>query len=506
MKTLGVLVVCLMLSIPCQARVIFVDSNAPGPIYDGSSWANAYKYLQDALADASSSGDVDEIWVAQGIYKPDCNSAEPNGTGNREATFQLINGVALRGGYAGFGEPDSNARDIKLYETVLSGDLDGNDEPNFANYGDNSYHVVTSSEADLGTVFDGFVIAGGNSSLGSGMYNYNDSSPTVSNCTFTGNAGGGEGGGMYNNNYCNPIISNCTFSNNSGGIRSEWYCNPIVSTCTFRNNSGTGMLSYIYCNPTVSDCLFIDNSGPSGGGMGNYWHCVATVSNCIFIDNSSGFGGGMKNTDSSVPILNNCIFIGNIAVNGGAIGCYAICNPIINNCTFSGNYAPTGAVISFQAPWAHPTNYLTMVNCIVWNGADWLHLDEYSNIITITYSDVQAGWPGEGNIDVDPCFADPNNGDYHLKSEAGRWNPTKQRWVYDEVTSLCIDAGYPNSSVGLEPNPNGGRINMGAYGGTAEASKSYCANPIDGDINGDCVVDFKDFAIMASHWLEDNRQ
>jgi len=93
-------------------------------------------------------------------------------------------------------------------------------------------------------------------------------------------------------------------------------------------------------------------------------------------------------------------------------------------------------------------------------------------------------------LNGDPLFAapgrwDPNElasapiddfwveGDYHLKSQAGRWDPASQNWVKDDVTSPCIDAGDPNSPVGEELEPNGGRINMGAYGGTAEASMSY---------------------------------
>jgi hypothetical protein len=82
------------------------------------------------------------------------------------------------------------------------------------------------------------------------------------------------------------------------------------------------------------------------------------------------------------------------------------------------------------------------------------------------------------------------DGDYHLKSQAGRWDPNTGSWVQDDVTSLCIDAGDPNSPIGEEPFPNGGRINMGAYGGTAEASRSYFGEPVSetiiaGDINGD---------------------
>jgi len=80
--------------------------------------------------------------------------------------------------------------------------------------------------------------------------------------------------------------------------------------------------------------------------------------------------------------------------------------------------------------------------------------------------------------------------------------------VTDAVTSPAIDAGDPASPIGYEPFPNGGRINMGAYGGTAEASKSYFGEPlcqtiVAGDINGDCIVNFKDFALMVFHWLED---
>jgi len=99
------------------------------------------------------------------------------------------------------------------------------------------------------------------------------------------------------------------------------------------------------------------------------------------------------------------------------------------------------------------------------------------------------------------------DGDYHLKSQAGRWDPKTQSWVKDNVTSPCIDAGDPMSPIGLEPFPNGGRINIGAYGGTAEASKSYFGEPVCetivvGDLNGDCNVDFADLEIIALHWLE----
>jgi len=99
-----------------------------------------------------------------------------------------------------------------------------------------------------------------------------------------------------------------------------------------------------------------------------------------------------------------------------------------------------------------------------------------------------------------PMFADPANGDYHLRSERGRYWPEHDVWVLDEVTSPCIDGGDPNDDYSDERMPNGGRINMGAFGGTAYASMSERRGP-QGDINRDGVVDFKDFAIMADNWL-----
>jgi hypothetical protein len=115
---------------------------------------------------------------------------------------------------------------------------------------------------------------------------------------------------------------------------------------------------------------------------------------------------------------------------------------------------------------------------------------------------------GAGNIDVDPCFADAASDDYHLKSQAGRWDPVSQNWVPDANTSPCIDGGDISSPIGDEPFPNGGIINMGAYGGTAEASKSYFGGPVceiivAGDVNGDCKVNFLDFRLMALNWLRD---
>jgi len=154
-------VLIFFLSAVCAAtpRIIYVDTNAQG-INNGSSWVNAYKYLQDAITDANSGEKPVEIRVAKGIYKPD----EGNGIthGDKSATFKLLNAVTIKGGYAGFGEQDPNAQNNKVYETVLSGDLQGNDGPNLvSNMQDNSCHVVTGSYTDTTAVIDGFTITRG---------------------------------------------------------------------------------------------------------------------------------------------------------------------------------------------------------------------------------------------------------------------------------------------------------------------------------------------------------
>ena len=93
---------------------IYVDDDADGTNY-GSSWADAYNNLRDALSVAIYG---DEIWVAEGIYKPDLGTGITSG--DREATFQLVHGVALYGGYAGIGAQDPNERDIFTYKSILS--------------------------------------------------------------------------------------------------------------------------------------------------------------------------------------------------------------------------------------------------------------------------------------------------------------------------------------------------------------------------------------------------
>jgi predicted outer membrane repeat protein len=564
-STLRWAVISLILVITCGGtfadKTIYVDDDAAGA-NDGSSWTDAYKFLQDALADAISADKPVEIRVAQGIYRPDRIASEPNGTGDRTATFQLISSVALKGGYAGLGQADPNVRDIEAYETILSGDLAGNDvdvndpcdlqnEPTRA---ENSNNVVTGSGKGETYVLDAFTIAGGNAEMGNndyggGMYNEYGcaritdcrfisnsaekfgggiantlGSLTLTNCTFIGNSADISGGGIRNWGVIS--LKDCMFHKNSavssGGGMLNVQSSLFLNNCTFRENSakhGGGMDNYM-CSPflELTNCTFIDNSAAYGGGMENA-ACVPSITKCIFIGNSaSDKGGGMHNQSGRGPFVTNCIFIGNLADYGAGIWYSYSGYRILANCTFLVNSAAGGNALGCGPPGHRYRSNVKLTNCILWDGGDEIWSNN-SSTITVSYSDVKGGqtavydpcdgliW-GEGNIDAEPLFADPNNCDYHLKSQAGRWDSPMADWVKDDVTSPCIDAGDMGSPIGDEPFPNGGRINMGAYGGTAEASKSYFGEPpcgviIAGDINGDCNVDLLDFSILASGWLED---
>jgi len=261
---------------------IYVDADASSG-GDGTSWGTAYKYLQDALAAAVAD---DEIWVAEGTYKPDENTANPGGTGSRTATFGLKNGVGIYGGFAG-GESSLDERDWQTNDTILSGDIGTIDDPC-----DNSYHVVTGSGTGPSAVLDGFTITAGNANgsypwnRGGGMYNGNGS-PTLVNCTFVGNYAKDYGGGM-----CNwpgsPTITNCTFIGNradyeGGGMYNYSGSDLNVTNCTFSGNKaevyGGGVYNY-ESSPEFVNCTLSRNEAYIGGGMYNNY-CISTLTNCI---------------------------------------------------------------------------------------------------------------------------------------------------------------------------------------------------------------------------------
>jgi len=537
-----------VLASAAQADTIFVDDDAPFG-GDGSSWTMAYKFLQDALADAAASGGaVTEIRVGQGTYKPDQDEAGNVTPGDREATFLLINDVTLVGGFAGIGAPNPDERDIGLFETILSGDLAGNDGANFANNGENSYHVTTGTGTDQTAILDGFTITSGNANgpfplnVGGGMFNCGptdgipacgtDASPTVANCTFTGNSGGG----MWNEDGASPMVSNCVFVQNDGdGIHTLDQCSLTVIDSVFAENTGSGMVDFAFGSSVVINCEFNDNLGrgmtidiasttlvvdctfaSNAGGSEIGDDCVPMFVGCTFTGNDATNGGAVRGKlgsaptfiacifdqncatgdggaihsrrpEGMVPLFVNCLFNDNTAANQGGAIYNDGTSPTIINCTFQGNQATAGGgIYNTFCPFFSVPSEPTITNCILWNNTPDQIFDDVVNIppadTTVHYSDVQGGWSGTGsnNIDADPLFVDAINGD--LRLQAG---------------SPCIDAG-DNTAVpdgidtDLDDNPrfvddpdtadsgNGDPpvVDMGAY-----EFRVPCPWDLDGDGN-----------------------
>ena len=364
------------------------------------------------------------------------------GSGDRTATFQLINDVAIYGGFPS-GGGDWNSREPNAHETILSGDLNGDDGPDFVNNDENSYHVVTGSRTDETAILDGFTITGGNANgfgqydYGGGMYNSYNSSPTVTNCTFSGNSAE-RGGGMCNyGNTSSPTVVNCTFSGNSadygGGGMYNYSGSPTVTNCTFSGNSasesGGGMENYQDSSPTVTNCTFSGNRAQHGGGMYNSFFSRPTVTDCTFSGNSAERGGGMYNSSSS-PTVTNCTFSGNEANSvygdayGGGMYNYHS-SPTVSKCTFSGNIAYWLNHSSFGGGMFNEGVSPTVTNCTfsgnsAYSGGGMYNKQSDPTVTNCTFSGNNGS--GMGNRDnsspmVTNCTFSGNNG-----SGMGNWD------------------------------------------------------------------------------------
>lgn len=253
----------------------------------------------------------------------------------------------------------------------------------------------------------------------------------------------------------------------SGGT---WYSDLslVVNDCIITGNTATQRGGGLYCaqgQVWISNCLFKRNeAGDNGGGI--FIDGWATITNCTISINTASNGAGICCRQNGR--VDHCVLSRNRATNnGGGMLTYLGASPTVTNCVFHANEARAGGGVFCNR--GEPA----LTNCIFWGDIPD-EIKKGRGEPVVIYSNIQGGWPGEGsgNIDADPYFTDPARGDYHLKSEVGRWNPESESWVEDRVTSPCIDAGDPNSDWTGEPWPHGERINMGAYGGTPEASMS----------------------------------
>jgi hypothetical protein len=193
-----------------------------------------------------------------------------------------------------------------------------------------------------------------------------------------------------------------------------------------------------------------------------------TVTNCIFAGNTADYGGGMYNSTSS-PTVTNCTFRANSAAWEGGGMRNSNSSPTVTNCIIWGNTAPSGSQISTYT--------------------------------VVTYSNIQGGWPGTGNIDADPCFVDADNPDPNL------WD------LHLRGDSPCIDAGDTTAvSLPLDMDghpraldvpyiPNTGRGILGSLHVVDMGTYEFQPCQIPGDSNCDGAVDFKDLAILCNNWL-----
>jgi len=246
------------------------------------------------------------------------------------------------------------------------------------------------------------------------------------------------------------------------------------------------------CFLTLTDCTFIGNrAGEDGGGMYNGWESEPMLTNCMFTANSAADSGGAVYNYWSGLRLMNCIFSGNLSSKGGG-GMFSDDSwPRLINCTFSGNSASNGNALACDSYEHEDPSKLQLTNCILWDGGDEIWNNDESTI-AITYSDVEGGWPGEGNIDADPCFVKQGywavgdddyfwvEGDYHLLPD-----------------SPCIDAGDPNypyepNETDLDGKPRiiGGRIDMGAYESPIQAEVKILPRTINLASKGKWITAF----------------
>jgi len=206
------------------------------------------------------------------------------------------------------------------------------------------------------------------------------------------------------------------------------------------------------------------------------------------------FTGTSENPGRGVHIHHNVIYDAGTSYFGGGIAVSGFSDTVIENNVIDGCYG-SGISTSYVHKNIPPgSGYKTIVRnniitntrphrlpersgkgCGVWNRLTGTHsiVSENNCVYGNAGGNLEgSGITSKGDIHAAPLYADRAAHDYHLKSEHGRWDAKGKQWVKDEATSPCIDAGDPASKYSNEPAPNGGRINMGAYGNTKKASKS----------------------------------
>ncbi|MBN1436379.1 MAG: right-handed parallel beta-helix repeat-containing protein [Sedimentisphaerales bacterium] len=436
--------------------VLYVDDDGPGePLEDGSV-TYPYDSIQEAVDMIPANGTV---IVLDGTY---------TGSGNTGISF--------------------NGKNLTLQSQNGSQNCVIDCE-----FGNRAFFLENNTTDE--SVIDGFTITRGSTFEGGAMY-LSLVAPVIRNCVFTYNqaTGSNTGGGAIVCFTADPTIENCVFYQN--------YAIHFGGAIQLRASSA----------PTISNSVFIDNDADNAGGGIYIKLSSATIGHCRFTANSSvTAGGGIYSSTASYSVT-NCVINNNTTEgSGGGIYCYESA-PSVENCIFTQN---NNHAIAESGSTADPcVNYNSFYNN---PNSDYYDSDtatSYSGAVQINSNMPQAAY----NIDGDPLFADngswddngtPANpdddtwvdGDYHLQSQAGRWDAQGNQWVYDVLTSSCVDAGNPNSTWTTELWPHGRRINLGLYGNTRQASMSNSTVGSAADLDNNNTVDEIDLISFVSSWL-----
>ncbi len=389
------------------------------------------------------------IHLASGTYSPSITG--------ESFPVPLINNVSI----AGMGET-STILDAESSSCVFFGRHDDNISISALTITGGSYytggglHFWSSS-----LTITHCTIAGnyaGHGGAGLGFYN---SSPTITDCSFKENAGHQDGGAIFSKE-SSSTITNCSFSGNASKYGGGIYCfhsSPTISNCEFTGNSveryGGGIYFEGDCSPLIAGCTFQFNFADDGGGIHHRSYSSTSSPNltdCAIIGNS---GGGICFYNDSFPIITNCSISGNI---GSGIYCW-ISSPTITSCTFTEN--STGLYCWDSSP--------ALSNCILWNNAQYEILASESTSI-VTFSCIQGGYEGEGNIDEDPLFVSGPLGAYYLSQiPAGQTSDSPcVNTGSDLAGNICFET--PESVVCLDEYwtrtdgiHDSGQVDMGAH-------------------------------------------
>ncbi|MDF9831077.1 choice-of-anchor Q domain-containing protein [Parabacteroides sp. PF5-6] len=316
--------------------ILYVNASAEiTDVYsaNGSSWNDAARSLADALKYAATpANNVKQIWVAQGTYYPE--DIPDSYSGTRARTFSIPTNVRVYGGFAGTEDEAFTDRDWVTNQTILSGDLNGDDKPGDleTNKSDNCLNVVYLN----GGTLDGFHITGGNGasygSAGGGVYAYGGA--TLTNNTIYGNTAS-SGGGVYA--YDGAILTNNTIYGNKategGGVSARG--------STLTNNT-------IYDNTATYD----------GGGV---FASGGTLTNNTIYGNEAGNGDGVYAYGSGTTLYNNILWENNagsgedLYVNGSTTGSYNLIGSMVMDGTFTGDNPLTGP--TYNPRFANPDAY-----------------------------------------------------------------------------------------------------------------------------------------------------